>query len=718
MSEIFRWERDARDVVVLTMDAPGRSANTLDAAFRAAFAATVERLEAERDEIAGVVLTSAKRTFLAGADLDEMLAVTDEHVPRLTAELDGFKGLLRRLETLGRPVVALLNGSALGGGFELALACHHRICVDDPELRVGLPEVMLGLLPAGGGVTRYVRLLGLAAALPLLLEGKRLRPGRALRAGLLHELAPDVATGLDRAKEWIAANRDARQPWDTPGYAIPGGGLDDPVVRQVTAAAPAMLRKRTHGTLPAPERILAAAVEGMAVDVDTAQRIETRYFADLVSGQVAKNMITAFWFQLNEVNAGRSRPAGVPERAVRRVGVLGSGMMGAGIARVTAEAGIEVVLKDVSAEVAERGLARIAGELAESVEAGRLAGAERDAVLARITPTGSDADLAGCDLVIEAVPENRELKNAVLAAAEEVVAETRPDAVVTSNTSTLPITGLATAVRRPERFCGLHFFSPVPKMPLVEIIRGRDSGDEALATAFDYVRRIGKTPIVVNDGRGFFTSRVFGTYATEGVAMVAEGVRPALVENQARLAGFPVSPLAVSDEVSLSLMWHIREQTAADLAAEGRALPDHPAFPVIDLMVNELGRAGRAAGAGFYDYPQDGPKRLWPELTTRFHRPERDDVDGRELRDRLLFVQALEAVRCLEDGVLTSVADANVGSIMGIGFPPWTGGVLQFVNGYGLSAFVARADELAAAHGERFAPPALLRERAAADKPF
>ncbi|SHG10503.1 3-hydroxyacyl-CoA dehydrogenase NAD-binding domain-containing protein [Streptoalloteichus hindustanus] len=717
MNEIIRWERDARGVVTLTMDAPGRSANTLDSAFRTAFAEVVDRLEAERDDISGVVLTSAKRTFLAGADLTEMLAVGEEHVPRLTTELDGFKTLLRRLETLGRPVVALVNGSALGGGFELALACHRRVCVDDPGLRVGLPEVMLGLLPAGGGVTRYVRLLGLAAALPLLLEGKRLRPARALAAGLVHELAPDAATGLERAREWIAANPDARQPWDSPGYAIPGGGLSDPVVRQVTAAAPAMLRKRTHGTLPAPERILSAAVEGMAVDVETAQRVETRYFADLVTGQVAKNMITAFWFQLNEVNAGRSRPDGVPAREARRVGVLGSGMMGAGIARVTAEAGIEVVLKDVTAEVAAAGRDRIAAELAAVVAAGRLAEADRDAVLARITPTGSDADLAGCDLVIEAVPENRELKNAVLAAAEDVVTGSRPDAVVTSNTSTLPITGLAAALRLPERFCGLHFFSPVPKMPLVEIIRGRDSGDEALATAFDYVRRIGKTPIVVNDGRGFFTSRVFGTYATEGIAMVAEGVLPALVENQARLAGFPVGPLAVSDEVSLSLMWHIREQTAADLAREGRALPDHPAFPVVDLMVNELGRAGRAAKAGFYDYPADGPKRLWPELTTRFHRPELE-VDARTLRDRLLFAQALEAVRCLADGVLTSVADANIGSIMGIGFPPWTGGVLQFVNGYGLPAFVARADELAAAHGDRFAVPDLLRERAAEGRPF
>ncbi|GGM55085.1 3-hydroxyacyl-CoA dehydrogenase [Longimycelium tulufanense] len=711
---IFRWEQDGDGVVTLTMDAPGRSANTLDTPFREAFAETVARLEAERDDIRGVIITSAKKTFLAGADLDELLAVTDEHVARLAAEVDQFKDLLRRLETLGRPVVAAINGAALGGGFELALACHRRIVVDAPGVQVGLPEVMLGLLPAGGGVTRYVRLLGLGAALPLLGEGTRLKPQRALETGLVHELAENIEDVLDRAREWILANPNAIQPWDAPGYTIPGGDLSNPFVQQLIIAAPAMLRKRTHRTLPAPERILSAAVEGAAVDIETAQRIETQYFADLVTGQVAKNMITTFWFQMNDVNAGRSRPEGVAPRRAKKVGVLGAGMMGHGIAQVTARAGIEVVLKDVSAEVAERGKQKIAADLDKAVARGRLTPDARDEVLARITPTGDDAELAGCDLVIEAVPEIRDLKYKVLAVAEEHAAE---DAFVTSNTSTLPITGLAGAVRRPERFCGLHFFSPVPRMPLVEIIRGKESGDEALAAAFDYVRQIKKTPIVVNDGRGFFTSRVFRTYALEGIAMVAEGVSPALVENQSRLAGCPVGPLAVSDEVSLTLMWDVYEQTRVDLEAEGQELPPHSAYAVIDLMANELKRVGRAGGAGFYDYPADGPKRIWPGLLERFHRPELD-VDGQELRDRLLFVQALETVRCVEDGILTSTADANIGSIMGIGFPPWTGGALQFLNGYGLDKAVARAGELAARHGERFEPPALLREHAANAQPF
>jgi 3-hydroxyacyl-CoA dehydrogenase/enoyl-CoA hydratase/3-hydroxybutyryl-CoA epimerase len=486
-------------------------------------------------------------------------------------------------------------------------------------------------------------------------------------------------------------------------------------VYQLLAAAPAVLRKKTHGVFPAPEKVLAAAVEGALVDFDTALKIEGRYFLELASGQVAKNMIGTFWFQLNELNAGGSRPQGPAKRATQRVAVLGAGMMGAGIAQVSAQAGIDVVLKDVSLAAAEKGKAGIAARLDADVAKGKLTAAKRDALLARITPTGSDSDLAGADLVIEAVFENRDLKNTVLKAAESQVL---PDAIIASNTSTLPITGLAAAVPDPTRFVGLHFFSPVHRMPLVEIIRGEQTSDETLAGAFDYVQQIRKTPIVVNDSRGFFTSRTFATYITEGIAMLAEGVHPALVENVAKKAGMAVGPLAVSDEVTLTLPLKIREQTIADLAdaadAERAAmLTDHPAFAVLEEMVDELGRPGKAGGAGFYEYPADGKKFLWPELVTRYTKPDAG-VGEQDVRDRLLFVQALETLRCLDEQVLTSTRDANVGSIFGLGFAPWTGGTVQFVNSYGVAEFVERADYLADSYGERFRPPASLRAKAAA----
>ncbi|KWX00189.1 3-hydroxyacyl-CoA dehydrogenase [Carbonactinospora thermoautotrophica] len=709
----IRYHRDADGVVTLTMDMPGQSANVMNAEYHAAMGAVLARLEAERDTVRGVILTSAKKTFFAGGDLNLLVAVDPGGAAEFAAFIDDIKAQLRRLETLGRPVVAALGGSALGGGWEIALACHRRVCLDDEAIRLGLPEVTLGLLPGAGGVVRTVRLLGLEQALPLLMEGKRLRPRQALAAGLVHELAATPEELLARARDWVLANPEARQPWDTPGYRIPGPKPTDPAAYPMLAAAPAVLYQKTHGTLPAPEKILAAAVESALVDFDTAQRIETRYLTELATGQVAKNMIGTFWFQMNEIKAGASRPAGFAPYRTRRVGVLGAGMMGAGIAQVSAAAGLEVVLKDVSAEAAAAGKQRIAALLGEQVAAGRMTPQQRDQVLDRITPTASDADLAGCDLVIEAVFEDRALKEKVLAAAE---AAAPPDAVISSNTSTLPITGLAGAVPEPARFIGLHFFSPVHKMPLVEIIRGARTGDATLARAFDYVRQIGKTPIVVNDGRGFFTSRVFGAYATEGIAMLAEGVHPALIENEARKAGMPVGPLAVSDEVTLSLMWKIGQQTVADLAAEGRSVPDHPAYAVIDLMVNELGRTGRAGGAGFYEYPEHGRKYLWPELLTWFGADA--DVPPADVRDRLLFVQALETVRCVAEGVLTATRDANVGSVLGLGFAPWTGGVLQFVNQYGLAEFVARAEYLAKRYGDRFTPPALLREKAARGERF
>ncbi|MBC3386081.1 3-hydroxyacyl-CoA dehydrogenase NAD-binding domain-containing protein [Pseudomonas sp. SWRI179] len=714
MTDAIRYETGQDRIVVLTLDMPGQSANTMNARYREAMAACVTRLKAEKDSIAGVIITSAKHTFFAGGDLNELVKVGKPEAKAFYEMVLLLKAQLRALETLGKPVVAAINGAALGGGWEICLACHRRVALDLPSVRLGLPEVTLGLLPGGGGVVRMVRLLGLEKALPYLLEGKKVNAQQALQAGLIDELAKDRDELLAKARAWILANPSAVQPWDAKGYRLPGGTPSDPKVAQMLAIAPSILRNKTQGCLPAPEKILCAAVEGAQVDFDTAHLIETRYFTELTTSQVAKNLIGTFWFQLNEIKAGGSRPQGLAPYLTKKVGVLGAGMMGAGIAYVSAAAGIAVVLKDVDLAAAEKGKARSAALLDKKVARGQLTAEQREATLARIHPTDSNADLAGCDLIIEAVFEDRALKASVSAAAQAVAGD---DAVIASNTSTLPITGLAMAVPDPTKFIGLHFFSPVEKMPLVEIIRGAHTSDATLARGFDFVLQINKTPIVVNDSRGFFTSRVFGTFTSEGIAMLGEGVRAPMIETEARKAGMPVGPLAISDEVSLGLMSHIRTQTAKDLRAEGKTPTEHPAFAVIDLLLNEYKRPGKAAGAGFYEYPATGQKYLWPQLKSRFEKVD-GQISPQDIRDRLLFIQALETVRCVEEGVLTSTADANVGSILGIGFAAWTGGALQFINQYGLPDFIGRAQYLAEQYGERFSPPALLLEKAARHELF
>ncbi|MFJ3485816.1 3-hydroxyacyl-CoA dehydrogenase NAD-binding domain-containing protein [Pseudomonas sp. NPDC090202] len=713
MTDAIQYETGPDQIVTLTLDMPGQQTNTMNADYREAMAQTLARLQAEREQIAGVIITSAKSTFFAGGDLNELIQVDASRAEwfyHMTLEL---KAQLRALETLGKPVVAAINGAALGGGWELCLACHGRIALDQRHVRLGLPEVTLGLLPGGGGTVRLVRMLGLEKALPLLMEGKTLSPQQALQAGLVDQLADGSDDLLHKAREWILAHPAPVKPWDRPGFQIPGGTPSSPKVAQMLAIAPAILRSKTQGCYPAPEKALAAAVEGAQVDFHTAERIEARYFTELTTGQVAKNMIGS-WFQLNQLNAGESRPKAPPVYHMRKVGVLGAGMMGAGIAYVTARAGVDVVLKDVSLAVAQKGKEYSVRLLDKQVASGRITQEQRDIVLGRIKTTGRDGDLEGCDLIIEAVPEDRELKAQVSAAAEQVVV---PYAVIASNTSTLPITGLATAVNRQERFIGMHFFSPVDKMRLVEIIKGARTNDMTLARAFDFVQQIGKTPIVVNDARGFFTSRVFATFTNEGIAMLGEGISAVMIETEARKAGMPVGPLAVSDEVSLSLMSHIREQARKDLAAEGKTLAEHPATALIDLLLNEYKRAGKAAGGGFYDYPEGEPKRLWPQLKSRFEKPDAQ-IAAQDIRDRLLFIQAIETVRCVEEGVLRSSADANIGSIFGIGFPAWTGGALQFINQYGLKDFIARAHDLAEHYGERFEPPALLLDKALNGKLF
>jgi 3-hydroxyacyl-CoA dehydrogenase/enoyl-CoA hydratase/3-hydroxybutyryl-CoA epimerase len=716
-STTIRYDKGDDGIVVLTLDDPNQSANTMNAAYIASMGATVERLEAEKDDIRGVVLTSAKKTFFAGGDLNDLKSVTREQSAEFAAGIREVKAQLRRLETLGRPVVAAINGAALGGGLEIALAAHHRVIVDDPRAKLGFPEVKLGLLPGGGGVVRTVRMFGIVdAMMQLLLQGQEIRPAQAKEMGLVGEVVATRDDLIPAAKAWIAANPEAVQPWDVKGYKIPGGTPSSPKLAQNLPAFPANLRKQLKGAnYPAPHHIMAAAVEGAQVDFDTAIEIEGRYFTDLATGPVAKNMIQAFFFDLQQVNGDRGRAQDSERFTPTRVVVLGAGMMGAAIAYVCAKAGIEVVLKDVSQENADRGKGYSKALVDKAVARGRSTEEQGAELLGRITPTADPADAAGADLVIEAVFEDPAVKAQVFAEIEPWVGGSDGAALLGSNTSTLPITQLAEGVSRPADFIGLHFFSPVDKMPLLEIIKGEQTSDEALHRALDVAKAIKKTPIVVNDSRGFFTSRVIGTFINEGIAMLLEGVPAPSIEQASSQAGYPAPVLQLSDELNMELMAKIRKASKEAVQAEGGTWDDHPAFAVVDRMLAE-GRAGKLRGAGFYDYDENGKRAgLWPGLREAF--PPVADPSAivlKDLEERMLFAEVLETVKCLDEGVIESVADANIGSIFGIGFPGWTGGVLQYVNGYagGPAGFVQRSRELAEQYGERFQPPASLVEKA------
>jgi 3-hydroxyacyl-CoA dehydrogenase/enoyl-CoA hydratase/3-hydroxybutyryl-CoA epimerase len=707
----IRWDQDTDGIVTLTLDDPSQRANTMTDGFRSSLAGAVDRLEADKDSVTGVIITSAKDTFFAGGDLNLLAQVTDENAHEFAAGVAKIKADFRRLEKLGRPTVAALNGAALGGGLEIALACNRRIALDNPKSQFGLPEVTLGLLPGAGGVTRIVRLLGIADGLmKVLLQGTRYKAAEAVELGIVDEIAATPDEMLAKARDWIKANPETTQPWDAKGYRMPGGAPSNPKIAGMLPAFPGNLKKQLKGApMPAPHHIMCAAVEGATVDFDTALAIEGRYFVNLAKGQTAKNMIQAFWFDLNSINAGGSRPDGYEKRPAQKVAVLGAGMMGAGIAYVSARNGMEVVLKDISLEAAEKGKAYSQKILDKAVSRGKTTQEKADEVLARITPSADYADLAGCDLVVEAVFEKVSLKHEVFQDTEKVV---QADALLGSNTSTLPITELAVGVERKKDFIGLHFFSPVDKMPLLEIIRGEQTSDEALARALDYAAQIKKTPIVVNDSRGFFTSRVIGTFVNEALAMLAEGIHPATIEQATTQAGYPVGALQLADELNLELFLKIRNEAKA---AAGDSYVGHPAEAVVEKMV-ELGRPGRLRGAGFFDYDESGKRiGLWPGLAEQF--PVQGDpskVDLHELEERMLVIEAIESARCVEEGVIVETADANIGSIMGIGFPPWTGGVLQYINGFqgGVAAFVARADEFTAKYGARFEPNPLLRKKA------
>ena len=723
VEEAVRYHLDDDGIVTLTLDDPTSSANTMTDRYQASMEAAVARLyadhEAAPDTIVGVVVASAKRTFFAGGNLKEMTLAGPDQAGEIFAQVERIKATLRRLETFPRQVVAAINGAALGGGFEIALACQHRVLVADPRVQVGLPESTLGLLPGGGGVTRVTRMLGLSTALmEVLLPGTRMRPEQALAAGLVDELVGSLDELIPAARAWLFAHRDdaeaAQQPWDRPGYRMPGGTPSSKALAAALPAFPALLRKQSKGAVyPAQRAILAVAVEGAATDFETASRIESRHLTKLICGQGSKNMIQAFFTDLQAIGSGALRPADQPRRQAQRVGILGAGMMGAGIAYSCARAGMEVVLKDVNLAAAERGCDYSAKVLDKAIARGSSTQESKAEHLARIHPTAEMADLAGCDLIIEAVFEDPALKAQVYA---EVAPYLDADTLLCSNTSTLPITELAETVARPEEFIGLHFFSPVDKMPLVEIIVGRRTSPAALARAYDVVQQIKKTPIVVNDSRGFYTSRVIGTRVNEGMAILAEGMAPASLERAATQAGYPVGTLQLADELNLELLAKIgrANRTAGETA--GVAWVEHPGERVVSAML-EAGRPGRLGGAGFYDYDEATSRRvgLWPGLGELFDRAQ-VQLPLADMADRLLFIEALETVKCFAEGVITSTAAANIGSIMGIGFPPMTGGAAQFVTGYigadgsvGIEAFLRRADELAAAYGERFAPPPALR---------
>lgn len=698
------FDVDANGIGLVTLDQPGRAMNVLAPALMEEFTRVIGHVEHEAG-IKGLVITSGKPSFIAGADIDQLSRITSaEQAFQLSEQL---KALLRRVETCGKPVVAALNGTALGGGLELALACHARFAIDDPKARIGLPEVKLGLLPGGGGTQRLPRMIGIQKSVELITQGVELSPAKALGLGLLNELSSTREELLQKARDWCVAHPAPVQPWDTKGFRIPGGDSKSPAVVQMLAIAPSIANAKAHGNYPALTHIMSCLFEGGLLDFDAGSQVESRYFAACVMSQVSRNLIGTLWYQLNAIKKGQSRPAGVPPAKVRKVGILGAGMMGAGIAYVSAKAGIDVVLLDTTQENAEKGKAYSQGLLDKALARGKTTQDKRDTLLARILPTTRYDDLRGCDLVVEAVFEDRAIKADCTTLAEAVIGD---DAVFASNTSTLPITGLAHVSRRPAHFIGLHFFSPVDKMPLVEIIVGAKTSDETLARGFDYVLQIGKTPIVVNDSRGFYTSRVFATYVMEGIAMLAEGVHPRAIEVAGLKAGMPMPPLALQDEVSLGLSLHVTDQTRRDLEAEGKDYPPHPAEAVLRKVGRDLGRVGKKAGKGFYDY-QGKEKSLWPELTALYP-PRADQPAQQELVDRLMFIQANEAARCFDENVVRSVADTNIGSIFGWGFAPHHGGALQFINAMGAQRFVQRARELAAQYGARFEPAAIVVELA------
>jgi 3-hydroxyacyl-CoA dehydrogenase/enoyl-CoA hydratase/3-hydroxybutyryl-CoA epimerase len=719
----FAVDVDASGVALVTWDMPGRSMNVIDLAVLGEIEEIVARIKTD-DAVRAAIITSGKKSFCAGADLLWLKSLAAKFAAAGRSSLDQqalrahmdeasrFSRVFRALETCGKPVVAAITGTALGGGLELCLACHRRIVADDPSAKLGQPEAKVGLLPGAGGTQRLPRLCGAEAALDLMLSGRHIDPATALKLGVVHEIA-SRETLLARARAWLADAPKPVQPWDEKGFRIPGGAPYSPQGLMTWPAANALYRKNTYDNYDAQRAILKCVYEGLQVkSFEAALRIEARYFTKLLMGPQAANMIRSLFISMQDLGKGARRPADIPERRVRTLGILGAGFMGAGIAHVAAASGIGVLLLDRDLATAQKGKSQVDKVLERDLSKGRGSEAERQAVLSRITPVADISALSGADLVIEAVFENRELKSALLPKAESAMGK---GALLASNTSTLPITGLAESLKSPQSFLGIHFFSPVQRMQLVEIIRGRQTSQEAIAKAFDFTRQIKKTPILVNDSRGFFTSRVVMTHKKEGIHMLEEGVPPAMVENAGKAAGMPVGPLALADEVALDLSWKILQATKADLGDSYRA---GPIDRVMEEMVVKRGRYGRKNGKGFYDYPQGGRKRLWPGLAEILPPKSPSAFSFDELKERILLIQALETARCVEEQVLSDMREADVGAILGFGFAPFTGGPLSYIDTMGSTAFVDKCRTYAAKHGERYEPPALLLDMARKGETF
>ncbi|MGB6537178.1 MAG: FAD-dependent oxidoreductase [Xanthobacteraceae bacterium] len=709
----FTLDIGAGGVALVTWNAPGRSMNLIDAPATEELAAIVEQVAGDA-AIKGAVITSGKETFCAGADLTllgtmrdtfaTMAAAQGEEAAsaRLFEESRKFSLLCRRIETCGKPWVAALNGTAVGGGFELALACHYRVAADNDKTRFALPEIKVGLFPGAGGTQRIARMLPPAEALQFLLKGEQIGVKRAKAMKLVDAVVPPGDL-IKAAREWIATNGGAQAPWDRDGFRLPGGPVHSKAGMMVFAPANALYRRETYDNYPAARAIMQVVYEGLQLPMDQALRVESRHFAKILRSPEAAAMIRSLFVSLQEINKGARRPPDVPRKSLKKIGVLGAGFMGAGIAYVSARAGLDVVLVDRDPETAEKGKERAHKLMTDEIERGRADAAERDALLAHIEATADYVALKDCDLLIEAVFEDRKIKEEVIGRAQNVIGE---QAIFGSNTSTLPITSLAAALKDRTRFIGIHFFSPVERMALVEIIMGKQTGSAALAGVLDYVRAIRKTPIVVNDSRGFYTSRVVGTYLREGHLMLCEGVPAAMIENAGRMAGMPVGPLALNDEVAIDLAWKILQATEADLGPDA---VDPRQKALLYEMVEQRGRLGRKNGKGFYDYPQNGPKRLWPGLADL--QPQKlpaDSIAVADLKQRLLAIQALESARCIEEGVVTDAREADVGSILGFGFAPFTGGTISYIDAMGTPAFVALCARLAKSCGARFKPGRLL----------
>jgi 3-hydroxyacyl-CoA dehydrogenase/enoyl-CoA hydratase/3-hydroxybutyryl-CoA epimerase len=719
----FRLDVDGDGIALITWDMADRSMNVITTGVIEELGALVDKITAD-PAIKGVAVTSGKDAFCGGADLTmlEGMGTVFANLVRTKGEeaaaafvFDESRKLsqvYRRIETCGKPWVCALNGTAMGGGFEFALACHHRIVADNPKTRLGLPEIKVGLFPGAGGTQRVARMIPPADALQFLLKGEQLKVDRAKAMKLIDAVVPQ-ADLIKAAKDWIKAGGKAKAPWDTEGFRLPGGPVYSKAGMMTFPAANAIYRRETYDNYPAARAILQVVYEGLQVPFDTALRIESRWFAKILRSPEAAAMIRSLFVSMQELNKGARRPANEPPTSLKKIGIVGAGFMGAGIAQVSAAAGLEVVLIDRDQETADKGKAGLHKALSDRVMKGRMKGAERDEWLARISPSADYGALKDCDLVIEAVFEDRKVKSEVIAKIQAVIGD---KAIFASNTSTLPISSLASEFKDPVRFIGIHFFSPVDRMMLVEIILGKQTGNKALAAALDYVRVIRKTPIVVNDSRGFYTSRVVGTYIREGHLMLTEGVPAAMIENVGRMAGMPVGPLALNDEVAVDLAWKILKATEADLGAKA---VDARQKTLLREMVEKRGRFGRKNGKGFYDYPANGPKKLWPDLVDfQLKKLDPDKIDIEELKLRLLGIQALETSRCFEEKVLTDVREADVGSILGFGFAPFSGGTLSWIDMMGTKRFVELCRKLDKKYGARFAPNKLLIDLAQHNEGF